>query len=365
MTQMTTQSPSSAPSSALSLARFLDAFSTFVDLAAGFIADLRGRLARGAALRIVEGEAGAFTLALPGGTRAFRLDDAGASLPDEIATALKGREVELALDPARFLFRPLELPKGAAAFLDGIVRSQIDRLTPWSAAEAAYGFTSPQDAPDDRLALTVAATARARLSPLVERLKAQGAGAIVVTTQVDGAPSPIRVLDQAASGVASGAAGVRRILLAVLGGAAGAALLALAVSGMVGASLDGELDEITQRIAAQRRAMVAARDGQGAAGGVLAALERRKREVPAGVLVLEALSEVLPDDTYVTALQMEGDKVEVAGVSRDAAALVRLLEQSRRFAEATFVAPTTRSVGEAGERFQISARILLPMEGTR
>ncbi|MFG1362504.1 PilN domain-containing protein [Xanthobacter versatilis] len=359
MTQMT--KPSS--SSALSLARFLDAFSAFIDLAAGFVADLREQLTRGAAVRLVEREAGVFTLALPDGTARLRLDDPS-PFPPQIAAALKGREVELALDPGRFLFRPLELPRGAAAFLDGIVRSQIDRLTPWSASEAAYGFTAPEDAPDERLALTVAATARTRLSSLLERLKAQGAGAILVTTQAEGTGSPIRVLDHAASGAVSGMAGVRRVLLAVLGGAAAAALLALAVSGLVGGNLDAELDDITQRIAAQRRALVAARDGQGGTA-VLAALERRKREVPASVLVLEALSQVLPDDTYVTELQMEGDRVEVTGVSREAAALIRLLEQSRQFAEATFVAPTTRAPGEAGERFQISARVLLPMEALR
>ena len=360
MTQ-TTQSSSSA----LSLARFLDAFSAFIDLAAGFVADQRSRLARGAALRLVEGEAGVFTLVLPGGASAFRLDDAAVPLPGEVAATLRGRDVELALAPARFLFRPLELPRGAAAFLDGIVRSQIDRLTPWSAAEAAYGFTPPQDAPDDRLTLTVAATAGARLAPLMDRLKAEGAGAITVTTQADGAGDPIRVFDHAGAGAAPEAAGVRRILLAVLGGAAGAALLALAVSGIVGGGLDAELDDITQHIAAQRRAMVAARDGQGAVGGALAALERRKREVPAAVLVVEALSQVLPDDTHVTALQMEGDRVEVSGVSREAAGLIRLLEQSRQFAEATFVAPTTRSAGESSERFQISVRVVLPMEVAR
>ncbi|MFG1306098.1 PilN domain-containing protein [Xanthobacter autotrophicus] len=359
MTQIT--KPSS--SSTLSLARLLDTFSAFIDLAAGFAADLRERLTRGAAVRLVEAEDGVFTLALPDGTARLRLDDP-TPFPPEIATALKGREVELALDPARFLFRPLELPRGAAAFLDGIVRSQIDRLTPWSATEAAYGFTPPQDAPDDRLALTVAATARARLSPLTDRLKAQGVGAILVTTQAEDTGAPIRVLDHAASGAASGVAGVRRVLLGVLGGAAGAALLALVVSGFVGGSLDTELEDITQRIAAQRRALVTARDGQGGTA-VLAALERRKREVPAGVLVLEALSQVLPDDTHVTELQMEGDRVEVAGVSREAAALIRLLEQSHQFAEATFVAPTTRAAGEAGERFHISARILLPMEAMR
>ena len=55
----------------------------------------------------------------------------------EVGSRLAGGQIELILARRRFVFRSLELPQQAADFLDAIVRSQIDRLTPWNPSQAA------------------------------------------------------------------------------------------------------------------------------------------------------------------------------------------------------------------------------------
>ena len=118
------------------------------------------------------------------------------------------------LQPSRFLFRPLELPRKAGEFLEGIVRAQIDRLTPWSPADAVFGWSKPADAGADRIGITVAATAKNLITPYVQALSSLGVESIAVSTAGPDA-APIRVLDQKAQGGID-VARVRRILIAVL-----------------------------------------------------------------------------------------------------------------------------------------------------
>jgi general secretion pathway protein L len=89
----------------------------------------------------------------------------------------------------------------------------------------------------------------------------------------------------------------------------------------------------------------------------VANLSALKRATPAGVLVLESLSRTLPDDTYLTELRIADGKVQIAGLTRDAPALIGLIEQSRQFTRATFFAPTTREATDSADRFHIEAAI--------
>ena len=92
-------------------------------------------------------------------------------------------------------------------------------------------------------------------------------------------------------------------------------------------------------------------------GSALGLLAKRKQTGASDVVVLEALSQALPDGTYVTELRIDGDKVQIVGMTQDAPSLIRLIERSPQFSRATFFAPTTRAPNEPGERFHIEAHV--------
>ena len=149
---------------------------------------------------------------------------------------------------------------------------------------------------------------------------------------------------------------VRRLLVAGLVIVAVLAGLATASDIVIGSgSARARQNDVSRRIAERRGIIRAGNDA--VTNSALAKLARRKNQTPANVIVLEALSNVLPDNTYVTELRIEGDKVQVVGITSDAPSLIRLIEQSPHFSRATFFAPTTRSPSDPGDRYHIEARI--------
>jgi general secretion pathway protein L len=342
--------------------QIVDGFSRYIDAVATSFVALNERFASRRAARLVEEKDGVFVLdGTP--TSASRLQVANGAVvgevPADIAAALRGSRVQVSLQPSRFLFRPLELPARAAEFLEGVVRAQIDRLTPWSGADAVFGWTKPVPSGPDRISVTVAATARALVMPLVQALSAAGAASVSLLTASGDASSaaPITVFAGSASGTVDQRR-VRRALVSVLLVAGLVAAASLGATTIYSGYLAHREDELARRIAERRSALLGARDATGdPATTAQRALERRKHESPLAVIVLEALAQILPDHTYVTELRIEGDKLRLVGISRDAPSLIGLMEQSSQFTRATFFAPTTRSPTDPGERFHIEARI--------
>ena len=337
-------------------------FSRWIDSVAGMVVSALASFGKRKTVQVIEEDGGSFVIQTdrktPSGLPFERAQIVGGKIVaahhDRVAAMLNGSRAELVLRPARVLFRPLELPQRAAEFLGGVVRAQIDRLTPWSAKDAAFGWSEPATADADRMTVTVAATARAVVQPLVDALVEAGAEAVTVTATPPGA-APITVLDHHAAG-ALDFSRVRSALVAVLIGAGLLAGISMSAAAVVSVRYANEQEELARRIVERRAAIRIGREG-GQSTTPLRALERRKYQSPSSVIVLEVLSQILPDHTYVTELRIEGDKLRVIGVTRDAPELIRLLERSPNFTRATFFAPTTKGPSDPGERFHIEAQI--------
>lgn len=323
-------------------------YAAFFDSVAMTLANYLDRLRRPRTVKLVQRSSAEFEMRIEDSGRAERFTVRGDALdgaPASVVAALDRSRVELVLQPEHFLFRPLELPSRASEFLEGIARSQIDRLTPWTATTAAFGWSKPTKLGSDRMLVTIAATAQSLLQPYRDAITTCGAHSLAILTRSQEPNSDlITVVDERARG-AIAIAHIRKGLVAVLLAFCIVAGALLAAATVIDASLEARQTDLSHQLAQLRAG----------AGSALQVLERRKRQIPAAVVVLEALSDILPDHTYVTELRMESNKVRLTGVSRDAASLVQLFERSGRFTRATFFAPTTRS--ESVERFHIEAVI--------
>jgi general secretion pathway protein L len=340
-----------------------DEFFCWIDCVATVIVGLLGRIGSSRVVRLVEENDGAFSVhAQEGGAGSCSADERlrmidgrfVGSLPASVISILKASQVELVLQPSHFLFRPLELPQRASEFLAGIVRAHIDRLTPWSAADAAFGWSAPGENESGRIVVMVAATAREFVTRVAQAIADLDVDSITMSTVLEEPDvASITVFSQRIRGIIE-IHRLRRVLLVVLIASSLVAVSAIALDAILGGYLEARQDNLAGRIAERKNTILASRDTGTSALGALA---QRKRLVPSSVIVLEALSQILPDHTYVTELRIEGSRMQIVGLTQDAPSLIRLIEQSSHFSRATFFAPTTRSPSETGERFHIEAQI--------
>lgn len=82
-----------------------------------------------------------------------------------------------------------------------------------------------------------------------------------------------------------------------------------------------------------------------------------KTQTPEMAAVLNELSHLLKDDTWLTNLQYSDKHLQIQGQSPMASALIGLLEASAYFSKVSFVSPLTQDKTTGMERFQISMEV--------
>lgn len=112
-------------------------------------------------------------------------------------------------------------------------------------------------------------------------------------------------------------------------------------------SIDNQLQELKVQVAPLEKID---RDYE-AIGQYLDAITKARKLSPQKLPVLEDLSKVLPQNTWLTDISIINDKVEIKGVSATASALIPLLENSPHFKDTGFNGSIVKA--PEGERFTI------------
>jgi general secretion pathway protein L len=85
-------------------------------------------------------------------------------------------------------------------------------------------------------------------------------------------------------------------------------------------------------------------------------VDRKNRSLPV-IELLNEMTRLLPDDTWLTELHIAGSEVHIHGYAASAASLIGLIEGATHFRKPMFRSPVLQDAKMGSERFQISAQI--------
>src|SRR6266436_1960808 len=183
----------------------------------------------------------------------FRLDAGKPPLPVEWTAAFRGSRVEVELQPGHVMTHLLDFPSRASDFLDGMIRAQIDRLTPWTVNDAVFGWSLPAPLGSDRIEVLLVATSKLKVAPLLQLVGALDAASVVVSATAPAGRIPL--LEKPLRSVIGPAVNVPRLLRIILLSAGIAAAASLLIGVYLGDSFQSELGDVQQRISQRRAAL--------------------------------------------------------------------------------------------------------------
>ncbi len=268
------------------------------------------------------------------------------------------RTVTIRLPEDRALRSIVSLPVVAERNLAQVVGFEFERLTPFKREDVDYHVrVLGRDRNTRQLRLELTVISRALVRDVV---RAAGRWDLhPAAVEVAGPDGVTRVLSAVLrTEEQSGARRTRRIALAVLSGMAVLLVMAALVIPLIQA--DREIHVLTTRVAeARRQAEDSARLQKAIEAAILDSqilIERKRGTVPV-VVMLDEMSRLLPDDTWLTELVIAGNELRVAGYASSATSLLGLLDQAENFSNAALRSPVTQDTRLNRERFSIAVQI--------
>lgn len=268
----------------------------------------------------------------------------------------KPSRVILAVAPGLSLTKELQLPLAAQQDLTQVLTFEMDRQTPFRADSVYFDYrVMRRDAARKQLAVCLGVVPRAlvdeALSPLSDldlRMSQPGAS---TDSSWDGRTfSVTRARDE--QGLLSR---INPLLLALNG------LFLMAVIFLPFYHQRSERTALSTQLnqvrTAANGAMSLREQVDRLAQEIKMAVDR-KSQWPTMIEILNELTVVLPNSTWLNRLEIKDGEIHLQGVSSSASSLIALIEESATFADVRFQSPVTQDPRTGRERFHLSARIV-------
>jgi general secretion pathway protein L len=258
------------------------------------------------------------------------------------------------LSPAQAARRLVRLPMGAEDQLRDVIGYEMDRLTPFAASDVYYDFeVVSRDVSRRTLEVDLVIALRTGVDAILALLAERGIEPSQLTV-TGGAPS-LNLLPREHRKARASRLRIVPTLLSAL-----AAILAIVIVAYPLVQQRIELRQLQREVAELRPTALAADKVR---TDIAAAVEQgnffaaRRNAGPTKISVLNELAGVIPDDTWLTRVQVDGTTVRIHGESEGASSLIGLIDQSEIFADPKFSSPVTKNPRTGNDRFVIEATI--------
>ncbi len=283
--------------------------------------------------------------------------EAAASVPPGDADGLRAlagasRAPVVLVLPVPPLIRSVELPLAAEASLDRVIRYEMDRLTPFAAEDVFFAHrVTGRDRARAILGCELIVVPKAAVQALLDRLSPAG----VTPSALEAAGPGGTVCRIPMVHAEPGRLARERLAwrLAVAGCAAmAAATIAVPVlrQSLALAAVEDRIAEL--RPAVEQAELLRQRIAAGSAGSGRIAAARRQAAEP--LMILAALTDTLPDDTWLAGLSLRERHLVLEGHSAAATRLIAALAGEPLLHNPAFAAPVMRAE-TGGELFTIQA----------
>lgn len=289
--------------------------------------------------------------------------DAAMHMDQELLAArikgLKARNTRIIVSPASglALTKVLELPLAAEENLTQVLSYEMDRQTPFGVDDVYFDYQILSRHPQTkRLTLRLGVVPRKIIDEvlaLVQDWNPRPAtpGQIRPNQEWDGRTltfSPQGYGHSVAARINAGLAAANLILLA--------AVLAVPLYQQQTTLAQLRMDLEKAKLAAEKTTALQHRIDQ--LSEEMRFLTERKEQWPSVVEVLNELTQLLPDSTWLNRLEIKEGEVHLQGISNAASSLIAPIERSEMFDDVRFRSPVTQDARSNRERFHLSAHIV-------
>lgn len=283
------------------------------------------------------------------------LDQVQAQMDKPVAAGT--RAVAITLSPRQVLRKTLSLPLATEENLRQVLAFQMEQHTPFPADKVYFAYAiKARDFESRQLAVEFVVVPRDAVDPAIKQL--QGLGVEVRALFVEDLIAESRLLNLLPATLGVNPSVLRYGANPWLAGLA--ALLALAVL-LVPPLIKREA--VVQLLPWVEKGKMAAE----AVSSVRRELEARveqhnylleKRQAsPAVIQVMDELTRILPDDTWIQVFDLKGKKLQIQGETASSSRLIGLFEKSSIFREASLSSASFKGQIPGTERYQLEIQL--------